>query len=104
MIWWRDLISLNFLAYGYRITYNEEALKERGLHYLSKRRDMACQKLLRSLRNDEPSYNHPLTTIVRPVIPQRFHNVSLRDDNPELSPIISERHKNFFTIKFEQHS
>ena len=77
----------------------EEALEQCGVDLLSKRRDMACQKLLKSLRNDEPSYN-PLTNIVRSVIPQRFHNYNLRSDNSELSPIISECYKNFFTIKY----
>ena len=77
----------------------EEALEECGLDLLSKRREKTCQKLLKSLRNEDSSYN-PLTNIVRPVIPQRFHNYNLRSDNPELSPIFTERYKNFFTIKY----
>ena len=75
----------------------EEALEECSRDLLSKRRDMACQKLLKSLRNDDQSYN-PLTNIVRPVTPQRLQNFNLRSDNPELSPIISEHYKNIFTI------
>ena len=94
-----EAVQKRTLKIAYPSLSYEEALEKCGLDLLSKRRDMACQKLLMSFRNDEPSYN-PLTNTVRPVILQRFHNYNLRSDNPELSPIISERYKKYFTIKY----
>ena len=64
-----EAVQKRALKIAYPSLSYEEALEECGLDLLSKRRDMACQKLLKSIRNDEPPYNS-LTNIVRPFIPQ----------------------------------
>ena len=72
-----EAVQKRALKISYPSLSYEEALEECSLDLLSKRREKECQKLLKSLRNEDLSYN-PLTNIVRPVIPQRFHNYNLR--------------------------
>ena len=52
-----EAVQKGALKIAYPSLSYEEALEECELDLLSKRRDMACQKLLKSLRNDDPSLN-----------------------------------------------
>ena len=52
-----EAVQKRALKIAYPSLSYEEALVECGLDLLSKRRDMAGQKLYKSLQNDDPSYN-----------------------------------------------
>ncbi len=77
----------------------EAALQESNIKTLSARREDACLRLIASLRDHNSPYN-PLTAIVETSLSERTHNYDLRNNNPECPPIMSERFKNFVTIKY----
>jgi hypothetical protein len=77
----------------------DAALQESNIKTLSARREDACLRLIASLRDHNSPYN-PLTAIVETSLSERTHNYDLRNNNPERPPIMSERFKNFFTIKY----
>jgi hypothetical protein len=88
------------LKIAYPTLSYDEALQKSNIKLLSPtRREEACKKLINSLR-DQDSPHNPLTAIVKSGLPDRTHNYDLRNNKPQLLPIMSERLKNFFTIKY----
>jgi hypothetical protein len=52
------------------------------------------------LLRDQDSPDNPLTAIAKSGLPDLTYNYDLRNNNPQLLPILSERLKIFFTIKY----
>jgi hypothetical protein len=82
--------KLRALKIAYPTLSYEEALQKSNIKLLSTRKEEACRKLINSLR-DQDSPHNPLTAIVKSGLPDRTHNYELRNNNPQLLLIMTER-------------